>query len=871
MTKRMLIDATHPEETRVVVADDDRLIDFDIEIASRRQLKGNIYLAKVTRVEPSLQAAFVDYGGNRHGFLPFSEIHPDYYQIPQADREELERLERELEARANAEQVAEEANGTAVTQDADEETADVLEEIRRRRAQILRSYKIQEVIRRRQIMLVQVVKEERGNKGAALTTYISLPGRYCVLMPNTPKGGGISRKITDPADRRRLKKIAEELGVPEGMGLIIRTAGQERTKAEIRRDYEYLVRLWNEIRQKVLQSIAPCLIYEEGDLVKRALRDLYTRDIEEILVEGEDAYRRAKELMKLMSPSRARHVKLYQDEVPLFARYGIEEQLDAMMSPVVPLPSGGSIVIHATEALTAIDVNSGKATRERHIDDTALKTNLEAAEEIARQLRLRDIAGLVVIDFIDMGESRHQRQVEKRLKQALKADRARIQMGRISAFGLLELSRQRLRPSILELSTRICPTCSGSGLVRSTESLALHALRRIQEEGIKNEAAVLALRVPTEVALYLLNHKREALTRLEERYALRVQVSADDQLGPEPLALEILERREKPAADEETTESAEAGEEARAEGGGRRRRRRRRRRRSGERAAEGVAETAAPSAEEAPSAPATAAEETGDTASEPAAATAAPAADQAAVAGEVEGVAEESAEVGEEARAEGGGRRRRRRRRRRRSGERVAEPFETAASPAEEAPAELRDAGEAGPVEATPEAVVAEVLAMVEADAPGTAATGGEAMADGGRAQATVSSADGDGRGAVDLGELDADPAATPPAREVMAQAEALATTAALESPGAMEARHAAEDGSRPNGGREARSEAAAEGRNGAPQAPAGETGETSVSAGDAAAAAESGEAPDAGGEASGSEGTAQARRRSGWWSRWLS
>ncbi len=870
MTKRMLIDATHPEETRVVVADDDRLIDFDIEIASRRQLKGNIYLAKVTRVEPSLQAAFVDYGGNRHGFLPFSEIHPDYYQIPQADREELERLERELEARANAEQVAEEANGTAVTQDADEETADVLEEIRRRRAQILRSYKIQEVIRRRQIMLVQVVKEERGNKGAALTTYISLPGRYCVLMPNTPKGGGISRKITDPADRRRLKKIAEELGVPEGMGLIIRTAGQERTKAEIRRDYEYLVRLWNEIRQKVLQSIAPCLIYEEGDLVKRALRDLYTRDIEEVLVEGEDAYRRAKELMKLMSPSRARHVKLYQDEVPLFARYGIEEQLDAMMSPVVPLPSGGSIVIHATEALTAIDVNSGKATRERHIDDTALKTNLEAAEEIARQLRLRDIAGLVVIDFIDMGESRHQRQVEKRLKQALKADRARIQMGRISPFGLLELSRQRLRPSILELSTRICPTCSGSGLVRSTESLALHALRRIQEEGIKNEAAVLALRVPTEVALYLLNHKREALTRLEERYALRVQVSADDQLGAEPLALEILERREKPAADEETTESAEAGEEARAEGGGRRRRRRRRRRRSGERAAEGVAETAAPSADEAPSAPATAVEETGDTASEPAAATAAPAADQAPVAGEGEGVAE-SAETGEEARAEGSGRRRRRRRRRRRSGERTAEAAETAASPAEEAPAEPLDAGEAGPVEVAPEAVVAEVLAMVEADAPGTAAAGGEATAHGGRAQTTASSADGDGCGAADLGEGDADKVAVSPAREVVAQAEALAATAALESPGAMEARHAAKDGGQPNGGREARSEAAAEDRNGPPQPPAGESGGAAAPTGHATAAAEPGRAPGAGGEAPGSEGAAQARRRSGWWSRWLS
>ncbi|MDW8342766.1 MAG: Rne/Rng family ribonuclease, partial [Geminicoccaceae bacterium] len=389
MTKRMLIDAAHAEETRVVVVDDGELLDFDFESSTKRQIKGNIYLAKVTRVEPSLQAAFVDYGGNRHGFLPFSEIHPDYYQIPQADREMLERLEREAQAKLAAEAESE-GNGAAggegpqaVTQDAEEETADVLEELARRRAKLLRSYKIQEVIKRRQIMLVQVVKEERGTKGAALTTYLSLAGRYCVLMPNTPRGGGISRKIVDPADRRRLKAIAAELDVPPGMGLIIRTAGAERSKAEIKRDYEYLLRLWNEIRETTLKSVAPCLIHEESDLVRRALRDLYTRDIEEVLVEGEAAYRNAKRFMQMLMPSRARQIKLYEDEVPLFFRYKVEEQLDKMYRPVVTLPSGGSIVIHTTEALTAIDVNSGRATRERHIDETALKTNLEAADEIA--------------------------------------------------------------------------------------------------------------------------------------------------------------------------------------------------------------------------------------------------------------------------------------------------------------------------------------------------------------------------------------------------------------------------------------------------------------------------------------------------------
>ncbi|MCB1971190.1 MAG: Rne/Rng family ribonuclease [Geminicoccaceae bacterium] len=483
MTKRMLIDATHAEETRVVVVDKDQLCDFDFETSTKKQLKGNIYLAKVTRVEPSLQAAFVDYGGDRHGFLAFSEIHPDYYQIPQADREMLERMEREhahetgdeghgdhegdSETVSDAQEsgdggsssdeddapVADDDGGSAdagadeaedediddataaarmeasrreasVTVDAEEETADVVDAQARMRARLIRSYKIQEVIKRRQILLVQVVKEERGNKGAALTTYLSLAGRYCVLMPNTPRGGGISRKIANANDRRRLKSITQEMEVPEGMGLIVRTAGQQRNKSEIKRDYDFLLRQWSDIRETTLESVAPALIYAEGDLIKRAVRDLYSRDIEEVLVEGEASYRVAKRLMQMMMPSRARNVKQYKDELPLFYRYKVEDQLDAMHSPTVYLPSGGSIVIHTTEALTAIDVNSGRSTRERHIDETALKTNLEAADEAARQLRLRDLAGLIVIDFIDMGEMRHQRQVERRFREALKVDRA---------------------------------------------------------------------------------------------------------------------------------------------------------------------------------------------------------------------------------------------------------------------------------------------------------------------------------------------------------------------------------------------------------------------------------------------------------------
>ncbi|MFW5678924.1 MAG: Rne/Rng family ribonuclease, partial [Pseudomonadota bacterium] len=539
MTKRMLVDAAYPEETRVVVADNDQLLDFDFESASKRQLKGNIYLAKVTRVEPSLQAAFVEYGGNRHGFLAFSEIHPDYYQIPQADRDKLAALEAQLGAAAADEDDdaaepggegdgdAENGNAEELNPDSEAEQSDMLGRLRRERAKLLRSYKIQEVIKRRQIMLVQVVKEERGTKGAALTTYLSLAGRYCVLMPNTPRGGGISRKIATASDRTRLKQIISGLEVPEGMGLIIRTAGQERTKAEIRRDYDYLLRLWSDIRDRTLQSIAPCAIYEEADLIRRAMRDLYQSDIEEILVEGEVGYRTAKAFMTMLMPSRARKVKQYKADTPIFFAHRIEDQLDLMHDSTVRLKSGGSIVINVTEALTAIDVNSGKSTRERHIDDTALKTNLEAADEIARQLRLRDIAGLVVIDFIDMAEHRHERQVEKRFREALKADRARLQVGRISAFGLLELSRQRLRPSFLELSSQPCPVCNGTGFIRSTESAALQALRRVEALGVEGKASRVAVTLPVEVALYLLNQKRREVHRIEDRYALDVLVRVD--------------------------------------------------------------------------------------------------------------------------------------------------------------------------------------------------------------------------------------------------------------------------------------------------------------------------------------------------------
>jgi ribonuclease E len=755
MAKRMLIDATHPEETRVVVLDGNRLDEFDFETSTKKQVKGNIYLAKITRVEPSLQAAFVDFGGNRHGFLAFSEIHPDYYRIPVGDRapghderdergggrderggrrerrrdhlseNENEHRTAEAEDRGSEDRQAEDSHaedsqredraaetvpvagdgGTGiaappggsdtwlVSPTADETQAlltyapaaqagfdrqppaeargeeagdrdyasrqerstaaevstlppeseggddacpasepaaalggeatgepvpvaetveivggDEFEEAARQRSRSLRHYKIQEVVKRRQIMLVQVTKEERGNKGAALTTYLSLAGRYCVLMPNTGRGGGVSRKITSATDRRRLKELLDELDLPEGMGVIVRTAGSERSKAEIKRDLEYLLRLWDEIRSLTLQSTAPALIYEEGNLIKRSIRDLYARDIDEVLVEGEEGYKTAKSFMKMLMPSHAKRVQPYRDTIPLFHRFQVENQIDLIHSPVVQLRSGGYIVINPTEALVAIDVNSGRSTKERNIEETALRTNLEAAEEIARQLRLRDLAGLIVIDFIDMEEHRNQGAVERRLKEGMKYDRARIQLGRISPFGLLELSRQRLRPSLVEASTQPCPHCAGTGHIRSTESTALHVLRAIEEEGIRRRSAEICIYVPTAVALYVLNQKRQALAQIELRYGFRVTVAHDDTLIPPAFRLERLrnltpeeaamipaatvqlpppieeEDEEEIEETEEATPSAapEHGEELSEEERGRRRRRRRRRRRPGE-------------------------------------------------------------------------------------------------------------------------------------------------------------------------------------------------------------------------------------------------------------------------------------------------
>ncbi len=606
MSKKMLIDATHAEETRVVVVDGNKVEEFDFETVNKRQLAGNIYLAKVTRVEPSLQAAFVDYGGNRHGFLAFAEIHPDYYQIPMADRKALIEEERAF-ARAEEEEenrrasrsrprpqkpapqvvdladevLSEEAetpspagmdvidlgedtapeaavepthdhahhdhahdnththhddaphfraiDHAADTDDEIESVAeeDVHEEISAPRKPRARRYKIQEVIKVRQIMLVQVVKEERGNKGAALTTYLSLAGRYCVLMPNTARGGGISRKITVAADRKKLKEIAGELEVPEGAGLIIRTAGAKRTKPEIKRDYEYLMRLWEEIRELTLKSIAPAKIYEEGDLIKRTIRDLYSREIDEILVEGEVGYRTAKDFMKMIMPAQSRVVQPYHDATPLFARYQVEGYLGGMFNPTVQLKSGGYIVIGVTEALVAIDVNSGRATKEGSIEDTALKTNLEAAEEIARQLRLRDLGGLIVIDFIDMEERRNNLSVEKRLKDKLKTDRARIQVGRISGFGLLEMSRQRLRPGMLESTTQPCAHCHGTGLIRSDDSLGLQVLRALEEEGTRKRSKEVLLKAPIGIVNFLFNQKREHLALIEARYGMAVRIEAD--------------------------------------------------------------------------------------------------------------------------------------------------------------------------------------------------------------------------------------------------------------------------------------------------------------------------------------------------------
>ncbi|HEX4508392.1 MAG TPA: ribonuclease E/G [Alphaproteobacteria bacterium] len=712
MTKRMLIDATHPEETRVAVVDGTRLEEFDFEMAARRQIKSNIYLAKVTRVEPSLQAAFVEYGGNRHGFLPFPEIHPDYYRIPVGDRprerdfrrhhddefdpapDEVfeapvfeaphaeddapaaeadaieETIETELatdaapeetdsgetdaviaEAAAADPTVSEEAPFEAEPEQGEGEAAefaapeggveeiaqeagavgdaatgeivaieepvtvdvvggDEVEEQQRRRRSQMPHYKIQEVIKRRQIMLVQVSKEERGNKGAAVTTFLSLPGRYCVLMPNTSRGGGVSRKIANPADRKRMKELISDLEVPDGMSVILRTAGVERSKAEIKRDLEYLLRLWENIRTLTLESTAPALIYEEGNLVKRAIRDLYTKDIDSIEIAGDEGYRQAKDFMRMLMPSHAKRVQPYRDpSIPLFHRYQVESQIDLIHNPVAHLKSGGYIVINQTEALVSIDVNSGRSTRERNIEETAVKTNCEAADEIARQLRLRDLGGLIVIDFIDMDEARHDAQVERRLKEAMKNDRARIQVGRISPFGLLELSRQRLHPSLIETNFHTCPHCLGTGLIRSVESASLLVLRGIEEEGIKHRAAEISITVAGNIALYILNQKRAMLGEIEQRYGFFVRVQADDSLiapdyrlerirakapGSEPPPLNLtatmaaheieIEDADEAEEEEETTPAEArgnregAGAGAATDADGRRKRRRRRRR-----------------------------------------------------------------------------------------------------------------------------------------------------------------------------------------------------------------------------------------------------------------------------------------------------
>jgi len=679
MTSKMLIDATHAEETRVVVVDGTKVEEFDFESLNKRQLAGNIYLAKVTRVEPSLQAAFVEYGGNRHGFLAFSEIHPDYYQIPKADREALLAEEAALAEAAEAEvdseappkprgrsrsrrrtraasdgapsavdaivaseeifeglaetpdaassddvqtddtpppsaasgeidiAVPDEPSGSPATEGGEYESVggDDVDEERAPRKPRARRYKIQEVIKVRQILLVQVVKEERGNKGAALTTYLSLAGRYCVLMPNTARGGGISRKITNASDRKKLKEISSSIIVPKGAGLIIRTAGSNRTKTEIKRDYEYLLRQWEMIRDLTLKSIAPAPIYEEGSLIKRVIRDLYSRDIDEILVDGERGYREAKDYMKMLMPSHAKNVKHYAEPLPLFSRFQVESYLSAMFNPTVQLKSGGYIVIDVTEALVAIDVNSGRATRESSIEDTALKTNLEAAEEAARQMRLRDLAGLIVIDFIDMEDRRNNNAVEKKLKDKLKSDRARIQVGRISGFGLLEMSRQRLRPGMIEATTKGCPHCHGTGLVRSDDSMALSLLRELEEEGVRQRSKEVLIVAPVEIANYLLNQKREHIAMIEGRFGLSVRVEGDPGLiSPDyrierfktasrvvPVAAPIsLPMAEYPKADEveeaedempeETPREARTGEESgqgEAQPNGKRRRRRRRR------------------------------------------------------------------------------------------------------------------------------------------------------------------------------------------------------------------------------------------------------------------------------------------------------
>lgn len=669
MADKMLIDASHEEETRVVVVRGNRIEEFDFESQHKKQIRGNIYLAKVTRVEPSLQAAFVDYGGNRHGFLAFAEIHPDYYQIPLADRQALLRAEAEehrrdedvehvetapmvdlskqdqpdvgivpaeapetaavteetaaVEAAAQAteeapakkarprrsrKKVVEPVVETTATEDAvptdveaegassvdneddgstggamaamvetdsiseDVDTSkrrhddddddddhgeeeviesvgaeDAMEEVPDRvQRKPRKQYRIQEVIKRRQILLVQVAKEERGNKGAALTTYLSLAGRYSVLMPNTARGGGISRKITNPADRKRLKEIARLLEVPQGMGVILRTAGANRTKVEVKRDFEYLMRLWENVRTLTLASTAPCLVYEEGSLIKRSIRDLYNKDISEVIVSGEEGYREAKDFMKMLMPSHAKVVQPYRDIHPIFSRSGIEAQLDRMLQPQVTLKSGGYLIMNQTEALVSIDVNSGRSTREHSIEDTALQTNLEAADEVARQLRLRDLAGLIVIDFIDMEEKRNNRAVEKKLKECLKNDRARIQVGRISHFGLLEMSRQRIRASVLESTTQVCSHCGGSGHVRSQSSVALHVLRGIEEYLLKNTTHNITVRTTPDIALYLLNHKRQTIVDYESRFGVAIIIDADGSVGAQHFAIDRGEPVENP-------------------------------------------------------------------------------------------------------------------------------------------------------------------------------------------------------------------------------------------------------------------------------------------------------------------------------------
>jgi ribonuclease E len=670
MATRMLIDARHPEETRVAVLQGNRIEEFDFESAEHKQIKGNIYLAKVTRVEPSLQAAFVDFGGNRHGFLAFSEIHPDYYQIPKADRdallaEEAEAAEEEERLRAEEEEEgispgdeydAEDDSGEALAEDfaengveevdtsdkddvatiedgssdegedengeddndnGDGETgengdedrgrgrrgrrrqgkggnggndksrsrAKQVDEVRAKRQALRRRYKIQDVIQRRQVLLVQVVKEERGNKGAALTTYLSLAGRYTVLMPNSSSGGGISRKISSTSDRKRLKDMVSDLKLPRSMGLIVRTAGMSRTKPEIKRDFDYLARVWDEIRENTLASVAPALIHSDSDLIKRAIRDIYNKEIEEVVVEGEEGYKSAKAFMKLLMPSHARRVKAYSDPVPLFQRYGAEDQLRAMYDPMVQLKSGGYLIINPTEALVSIDINSGRSTKEHNIEQTALHTNLEAAREIARQLRLRDMAGLVVIDFIDMEYSSNVRKVEKAMKDALKNDRARIQIGRISSFGLMEMSRQRLRTGVLEATTRPCPHCDGTGLVRTASSAGLSALRLIEDEAAKGKGTLIRLAASTEAAIYLLNEKRADLVEIEQRYGVTVEVVPEGEdegakmsvssSGPRPAQAPRFDPIIDEEEDEELPEEEEAYEEEEEEREPRQRRERR--------------------------------------------------------------------------------------------------------------------------------------------------------------------------------------------------------------------------------------------------------------------------------------------------------